>query len=55
MARVRVRVRVRVIKHFRVRVRVRVSVTHQTGRAGWLFEVPQVGYIAINQPEITNL
>ena len=32
-----------------------ITLTHQTGRAGWLFEVPQVGYIAINQPEITNL
>ena len=29
--------------------------SHQTGCAGWLFVVPKVGYIAINQPEITNL
>ena len=39
----------------RVWARVRVRVTHQTDRAVWLFEVPQVGYIDIDQPEMTNL
>ena len=34
---------------------VEVRVTHQTGRACWLFEVPHVGYMAGNHHEITNV
>ena len=48
-------VTVRVGVRVSVRVMVRLMTPRHTKRAGWLFEVPQVGYIAINQPEITNL